>query len=63
MLGMTSGPIIAGVLADRLGNYQLGFTVLATMAALGSVFFIFATKPTPPGEKRHEERMAASSGD
>lgn len=63
MLGMMSGPIIAGVLADRLGNYQLGFTVLAIMAAFGSVFFIFGTKPTPPGEKRHEERMAAAAGD
>ncbi|MEZ4523583.1 MAG: MFS transporter [Thermomicrobiales bacterium] len=48
MIGMTSGPLVAGILADRLGNYQLGFTVLGVAAGLGSVFFIFATKPTPP---------------
>jgi MFS family permease len=48
MLGMTSGPLIAGILADRLGNYQLGFTILAIMAGIGSVFFIFAAKPPPP---------------
>jgi MFS family permease len=46
--GMASGPIIAGVMADRFGNYEYGFTVLALLAALGSVFFIFATKPDPP---------------
>jgi sugar phosphate permease len=59
MFGMMSGPIIAGVLADRLGSYQVGFTVLAIMAACGSVFFIFGTKPTPPAEKRRQKRLAA----
>ena len=47
-LGMVSGPIVAGLMADRFGNYQYGFTVLAIMAALGSIFFIFATPPAPP---------------
>lgn len=61
MLGMMSGPIIAGLMADRFGNYQYGFTVLAIMAGLGSVFFIFGTKPTPPGEKRRAERLAAAA--
>ncbi len=48
MIGMTSGPLVAGILADRLGNYQLGFTILGVAAGLGSIFFIFATKPQPP---------------
>ena len=48
MIGMTSGPLVAGILADRLGNYQLGFTILGISAAVGSIFFIFATKPRPP---------------
>ncbi len=61
MLGMTSGPIIAGLMADHFGNYQYGFTVLAIMAGCGSVFFIFATKPTPPAEKRRAERLATQS--
>jgi sugar phosphate permease len=50
MMGMMSGPIIAGVFADRLGNYQVGFTILAVAAGLGSLFFIFATKPAIPAE-------------
>lgn len=50
MIGMMSGPIIAGVFADRLGNYQVGFTILAVAAGLGSLFFIFATKPAVPAE-------------
>jgi sugar phosphate permease len=50
MIGMVSGPIVAGVLADRFGNYQIGFTVLAVAAAMGSLFFVFATRPTLPAD-------------
>ncbi|GAB4323941.1 MAG: MFS transporter [Dehalococcoidia bacterium] len=50
MMGMTAGPIVAGVLADQTGNYEAGFTVLAGLAALGSVFFILARPPRRPGE-------------
>jgi MFS family permease len=52
MWGMMSGPIIAGLLADHFGNYRIGFTVLALMSGLGSVFFVFATRPTPPALRR-----------
>jgi MFS family permease len=48
MFGMMGGPLIAGVLADRTGTYQLGFTLLAALAALGSVFFALARRPAPP---------------
>jgi MFS family permease len=48
MFGMVLGPLVAGYMADRFGNYQYGFTVLATLAALGSVFFVLATPPPPP---------------
>ncbi|MEZ4501260.1 MAG: MFS transporter [Dehalococcoidia bacterium] len=48
MIGTTSGPLVAGFLADRTGNYEVGFTVLAIAAAMGSIFFMLATKPTPP---------------
>ena len=47
-VGNTTGPIVAGVLADRTGNYQAGFTVLAIGALLGSGFFLGAKKPLPP---------------
>lgn len=48
MLGMMAGPIVAGVLRDRTGDYRLGFTILAAVAGLGSVWFFLATPPTPP---------------
>ena len=57
MFGMTSGPLVAGILADRLGNYQLGFTILGAAAGLGSIFFIFATKPPPPAPQPAGEAL------
>jgi sugar phosphate permease len=48
MFGSISGPLIAGVLADATGSYQLGFTLLAIFAALGSAFFLFARRPSVP---------------
>lgn len=48
MLGMVAGPVIAGVIADTLGSYQLGFLILAGLAAIGSLLFAFAAPPQPP---------------
>ncbi|MEL6981974.1 MAG: MFS transporter [Actinomycetota bacterium] len=48
MMGMMGGPLVAGILADQTGSYQLGFTVLAIMAGLGMMFFILASPPRPP---------------
>ncbi|UCH25079.1 MAG: MFS transporter [Trueperaceae bacterium] len=47
-LGIVTGPILAGALADQTGSYRLAFTILAGLAILGSGFFLFATKPVPP---------------
>ena len=47
-LGNTTGPIVAGVLADRTGDYRMGFTILAIGALLGSGFFLAAKRPPPP---------------
>ncbi len=44
-LGQIGGPMIAGMMADLTGNYQMGFVVLAVLSALGSLTFIWATKP------------------
>ena len=41
--------LIAGVLADATGNYRAGFTVVALLAGLGSVFFLLAKRPVLPG--------------
>jgi len=48
VIGQVGGPMIAGVMADLSGNYRSGFTTLALLAGLGSVFFLLATRPAPP---------------
>ena len=44
-LGQVGGPMIAGAFADAFGNYRAGFTLLAVLAALGSLLFVLARKP------------------
>lgn len=48
ILGTISGPLIAGFMYDRTGNYRIGFDFLAAIALAGSIFFILARKPAPP---------------
>ncbi len=48
MLGMIAGPLFAGILRDQTNSYETGFAILAVLAGLGSVFFLFATPPAPP---------------
>ncbi len=50
MLAMIAAPVFAGWMADlRGGDYQLPFTILAGLVALGSIFFMFARKPVLKG--------------
>ncbi|MBH77675.1 MAG: hypothetical protein CL897_05570 [Dehalococcoidia bacterium] len=48
MVGMMSGPVIAGAMADAFGNYELGFTVLAGIAVVGTAFFAMSGPPQRP---------------
>ena len=48
VVGQVGGPMVAGVLADLTGDYRLGFTILALLAGLGSLFFVLARKPEIP---------------
>lgn len=48
MFGMMGGPLVVGILADQTGSYEVGFRVLAGLAALGSVFFVLARRPDAP---------------
>jgi sugar phosphate permease len=48
VVGQVGGPLIAGIMADVTGNYKLGFTILAILAGMGSMFFILARKPKQP---------------
>jgi sugar phosphate permease len=58
MLGQIGGPVIAGLMADRTGNYESGFTLMAVLAGLGSGFFIFARRPELPERISRPERAA-----
>ncbi len=46
VIGQIGGPLIAGAFADWLGNYRVGFTIIAALAAVGSLFFWLAKRPT-----------------
>jgi MFS family permease len=48
VIGQIGGPMIAGILADATGNYRTGFTLLALLAGVGSMFFVLAKRPAPP---------------
>ena len=48
VIGQVGGPMIAGIFADLTGNYRTGFTILALLAGLGSLFFILAKRPRLP---------------
>lgn len=48
VIGQVGGAMIAGILADATGNYRAGFTVVALLAGLGSVFFLLARRPLRP---------------
>jgi MFS family permease len=45
LIGQVVGPLFAGALADTTGNYRAGFTTLALLAGLGSVFFLLVRPP------------------
>jgi MFS family permease len=47
-IGQVGGPMIAGGFADLTGSYRLGYTVLALLAAAGSLLFYFALPPARP---------------
>lgn len=45
VIGQIGGPLIAGAFADWLGDYRAGFTLIAALAAVGSLFFWMARRP------------------
>ena len=45
VIGQIGGPLIAGAFADWTGNYRVGFTLLAVLSGLGSLFFVLAKPP------------------
>ena len=49
IVGQIGGPILAGAFADWTGDYRMGFTILAVLAGLGSLFFLMARRPRKEG--------------
>ena len=58
MVGMITGPLLAGFLFDQTGAYTSGFTVLAVGAGLGSIFMYLARPPAPPAATDRPEAEA-----
>lgn len=54
VFGNIGGPIIAGLFADYYGNYTAGFTLLATLALFGGLFFLMAKPPTLPAAREQQ---------
>jgi MFS family permease len=50
VVGQIGGPLVAGGFADAMGNYRAGFTLLALLAGMGSLFFYWAKPPELPAE-------------
>jgi MFS family permease len=49
VVGQIGGPILAGAFADWTGDYRMGFTILAVLAGVGSLFFLMARRPRKEG--------------
>jgi MFS family permease len=62
MFGNICGPLVAGLLADATGSYETGFTVLACLAGVGSVFFLVSKKPATPIREPAAEVAPLASG-
>ncbi len=45
VIGQIGGPLVAGGFADWTGDYRAGFTVLAVLSGIGSLFFVMAKRP------------------
>jgi len=58
-LGQAIGPMLAGIMGDATGDYRVGFSVLATIAMLGSVVFFLAKRPPDPNAKSNTVAAAA----
>jgi MFS family permease len=47
-IGQVAGPLVAGIFVDLLGDYQVGFTVLALVSLAGAWAFSAAVQPVHP---------------
>ena len=52
MVGMTSGPLFAGFMADIFDGYRIPFVIIAALTGAGSLFFALARPPRLPDRLR-----------
>ena len=52
MIGMTTGPLFAGFMADIFDGYRVPFVVIAALTGIGSLFFAIAAPPRRPERMR-----------
>ena len=58
MFGIVTGPLVAGLSYDVLGEYRPGFLALAALSAVGTLCFVFAKPPAPPSDRPGEAAPA-----
>ncbi|MBI4234143.1 MAG: MFS transporter [Chloroflexi bacterium] len=56
------GPVLAGIIADIRGDYQLAFVILSIVSGVGSALFLFARPPAPPRRARFSATPHPLSG-
>ena len=62
VVGQVGGPIIPGIFADITGDYRLGFTIIALLAGLGSMFFVLAKSRRRRSPRKTPARGLRCSG-
>ncbi|MBM3947429.1 MAG: MFS transporter, partial [SAR202 cluster bacterium] len=58
MPGSVIGPVFAGLMADTLGDYFLGFIILASVSGAGFFLMLLAGQPPLPPRLRDEQAPA-----
>ncbi|MBM4415274.1 MAG: MFS transporter [Chloroflexi bacterium] len=65
--GMVIGPVLAGAIYDATGSYEVGFTIIAAVAAVSSLLMVIVSRPRPPTRSvpaaRASERAPAAAAD
>jgi len=49
VIPMVIGPLMAGLIFDAYGTYDVAFAIMSVMFALGALSMALARRPAPPG--------------
>ena len=62
MVGMTVGPLFAGLMADIFDGYRVAFIVIAGITGVGSLFFLLAREPELPDRLARSQSTRSGQG-